>query len=114
MSIVIIPIENAELLGKFYFSVTLGGVDFQLDFHYNDRSGFWYLNLYDAQRANLLRSGVKCVINYALLRTLVDVRRPVGELVVADVRGISGTGITDPGLEDLGTDARLVYVELCP
>jgi len=107
----IIPITDAGTLGKFYFSVTLGSVDYQLAFHYNDRDAYWYFNVYDAARENLLRAGVRCVINTPLLRLLVDIRRPVGELVLLDTRTTLNSIAADPDLEDLGRSVQLAYCE---
>jgi len=106
MATFVIPIENAEELGAFFFSVDLSGVTFQFSFQFNSREGFWYFDLLDVD-GNMLRSGVKCVVNFPLLWRWVEVERPDGNVLVLDTRENS----TDPGLADLGISGVLVYEE---
>ncbi|GAH17648.1 unnamed protein product, partial [marine sediment metagenome] len=75
MPVTIIPILDAGTVGAFSFTVDLEGVDFQFDFQYNDRESAWYFDLLDAD-ANMLRAGIKCVINFPLLRLYQGLERP--------------------------------------
>ena len=101
-----IPIENAGELGAFFFSVDLSGVTYQFNFQFNSREGFWYFDLLDVD-GNMLRSGVKCVVNFPLLLRWVEAERPEGYILVLDTREDSA----DPGLADLGVSGQLFYSE---
>ncbi len=106
MTINNIPISGAELDGAFYFVVSFDGVDYRLDFQYNDREGFWYFDLADPAGTQI-KSGIKVVVNWPFFRQLVGASRPAGELLAIDAR----TSPNEPGLDDLGVRALLTYVE---
>jgi len=105
MALEIIPIENAGEAGAFYFTVDLDGVTYALAFQYNSREGYWYFDIQDIE-GNLVRSSVKAVINWPVLRLDVSQLRPAGELLFVDTR----TERSDPGLDDLGETAVLGYL----
>jgi hypothetical protein len=107
MATTIIPIEDAENLGQFLFTVDLDGTNFQFDMRYNQREDFWYLNISDID-GNLLRSGIKVVSNWPLIRLLRSTPRPNGEIITIDTRYAP----LDPGLADLGVDVLFGYEEL--
>jgi len=104
MTVSNIPIKNAETLGTFTFTVDLEGTDWEFDFKYNDRDSHWYFDLYDIDR-NLIRAGVKAVINWPVIRLIRDTNRPLGEVMFVST---SGTG--DPVLANLGTDVVFCYI----
>jgi hypothetical protein len=106
MATTIIPMEDAADLGQFLFSVDLDGVNYQFDMRYNEREGFWYFNISDVD-GNIIRSGVKVVSNWPLIRLLMDSNRPAGELITIDTRYQP----LDPGLSDLGIDVLFGYEE---
>jgi len=100
----IITIEDAAE-GPFFFTVSLGGIDFILKFQFNSREKFWYMDVQDTA-GNQIRSGLKVVVNYPLLLRWKETGvRPVGELFVIDTRAEP----QDPGLEDLGVNGILAY-----
>lgn len=100
----IINIENAAD-GPFLFTVDLDGVDFVLNFEFNIRDGFWYMDVLNTAGEHI-RSGLKVVVNFPLLTRWRETGvRPEGELFVIDTRPTP----TDPGLEDLGVNGILLY-----
>jgi len=101
-----IEITDAAETGAFTFSVNLDGIDYQLSFRFNSREGFWYFDLLDVA-GEIIRSGIKCVINFPLIRLVRDATRPAGELMCFDGR----TNSKDPGLNDFGIDNVLIYVD---
>ena len=105
MALEIIPIQDAGDLGAFFFTVDLDGVTFQALFQFNSREGFWYFDLQDLE-GNVIRSSVKAIINWPVIRLDVSQLRPAGELVFVDTRSER----TDPGLADLGETALFSYL----
>lgn len=102
-----IQLTNAAALGAFTLTVDLDGVDFQLQFQFNSREGFWYFDLLDTTQT-ILRSGVKVVSNYPILRLYRDVEsRPAGELMSFDTRLTPA----DPGLDDLDVNSIFGYAD---
>jgi hypothetical protein len=83
----------------------LGGKTFLLAFRYNERDHAWYLDIADA--AGPIRSGIKLVPNFLVLRNLVDSRWNVGQLVLVDTR----PNPVPPLLAELGAAATLLYLE---
>lgn len=106
MSSYTIPLDNASELGAFVFTVDLDGVDFRLAFQFNSREGFWYFDLLDIE-GNDLRSGIKVVSNFPLLRLFRSLVRPAGELYSYDTRQTP----SDPGLEDLNVTSIFGYID---
>jgi hypothetical protein len=106
MSIYTINLDKAAELGAFNYIVDLDGTDFRLDFQFNSREGFWYFNLLDID-GNIIRSSLKVVSNFPLLRLFVDRTRPLGELISIDTRYYP----SDPGLEDLNVTSVFGYAD---
>lgn len=105
MSVLTIPITNAESRGAFYFTVDLEGASYEFRFQWNARASFWYFDL--LKDGEPVRSGVKCVINWPTLWRHAELDRPPGEILVID----SSERPLDPGLAELGNAALLTYVE---
>jgi hypothetical protein len=93
-------------LGLYRMEVDLDGATFQFAFRFNEREGFWYFDLADAD-GEPIKSGVKVVTGFPLARLVRDLRRPPGEFTAVD------TADTDreAGLEDLGDEVVLNYTE---
>lgn len=106
MALLIIPISDAATLGNFYQTVTLEGVDYQLDFVWNDRESFWYVSIKDDE-GNERRSGLKAVCNFPITRHWKESNRPPGQFIFLDTREIP----VDPGLDELGVEIPLTYDE---
>ncbi len=110
MATQIIPMVDAGELGNFYFTVDLDGIDYQLRFTYNQRDQHWYFDLSDVE-GNIIRAGIKIVINFPLLRLLASFVRPPGELIAIDTRQTLTQAARDPELTELGTDVLFAYEE---
>jgi len=109
MSVRIIPLENAKNEGNFTVAIDMDGEDFQLHFQLNDREDFWYFDLLDVD-GNQLRSGIKAVSNFPLLRLMVHnstPARPAGEIMCIDTLD----NPTDSGVEDFGISAEMAYIQ---
>jgi hypothetical protein len=84
----------------------LSGRDYQLTFDWNQRLGQWSLSIAD-QDGVPIRTGVRLVSGWPLLRGVIDSRSPPGVLAIDDMQN---TGL-DPGFSDLGTGFKLVYFD---
>lgn len=104
MSTFIYDTEDAGELGAFNFTVNLEGNDYRFDFRYNKREDFWYFDMSDVV-GNILRAGIKCVVNFPVIRTMSQQDRPPGEVIILDSR----TFPADPQLEDLGIFSFFSY-----
>lgn len=87
---------------------SLAGRDYQLTFDWDTRTGHWSLTLAD-QDGVPIAEGIVLVTAWRLLHTVIDPRRPPGELVVVDAQGRNDL---DPGFADLGAARfQLVYFD---
>lgn len=98
--------EDAQFLGEFFFTVALDGVNYKFQFQYNEREDFWYFNILDIED-NLIRTGLKVVSNWSLLRLMRGEIRPPGDLISVDTRDTP----LDPHLENLGIESLFSYLE---
>lgn len=93
----------------FYEIVTaIEGVDYILDFRYNQREDCWYVDIKTIDDEDLAK-GLKLVCNWPLLHQLhYETRLPTGELMVTT----DTNDDSPPGLEDMVEDGRcrLVYL----
>lgn len=105
MAVEIIPIKNAGKDGAFFFTVDLDGVTYQCDFQLNSREDRWYFDLQDLE-GNIIRSSVKAIENWPVIRLDVSEERPAGELMFLDTR----TDSEAPGQDDLGENAFFTYI----
>ncbi len=101
---VIIPTSTE--LANYRFTVELEGSVFGFDFAFNDRDRSWFFTL-SREDGTVLRSGIKVVTNFPLLRTITAEGRPLGEIMAIDTTGED----LRAGLEDLGDQVSLVYFE---
>jgi len=92
----IIPMPDAQDDRNFIVTVDLSGIDYRLNFHHNHREDFWYYDLLTAEEVPL-RTGLKVVSNYPMLRLFVDITKPDGELICVDTYAVT----RDPALDDL-------------
>jgi hypothetical protein len=106
MAIVIYPISDAPQIGNYLFSVSLDGTDYVIDLKYNAREDSWYFDVVGIE-GNQIRSGLKCSSNWVPLRTMSNIPRPLGEIILIDTR----LRPQDPTLEDIGNTVLLGYVE---
>ena len=87
------------------FDVELDGRIYNLEMKWNERDSTWFMTMSDSEESPIV-SGVRLVVDWDLLRTCVDARRPPGTLMAVD-----STGEGYPSLADLGSRVQLVYVE---
>ena len=85
----------------------LDGVDYILAFAWLVRDGHFLMHMYD-QDESPIALGIKLVPTWDLLRTVIDVRRPPGRIVLWD---IANTG-ADPAFDTLGVQFQLRYYDL--
>jgi len=105
MSMFLIPTST----DPFYSQITdFDGIDYLLEFRYNQRENAWYFSISLADET-LLFSGIKVEIGANLLERFSDVRLPQGTLFALE----SGNDTSTAGLLELGIDSRvtLVYVD---
>lgn len=105
MSILSIPTSD----DPFYTQVTdLDGVNYILDFRYNQREDAWYFDVSLVDETKLV-SGVKVVCGAQLLDRFADERLPPGQLIAVNNEPDDNT----PGMTELGIGRRvtLTYYE---
>lgn len=93
-------------IANYIQTTTLGGKTFILEFMYNDRDSSWYLSIKDIS-GTTIRSGIKLVPNFSLLRNLVSDSWNIGRVILFDSR----VNPKPPILSDLGTASSFLYVE---
>ncbi len=87
----------------FYTQVSdFDGVNYNLQFRYNQREECWYLSIAD-DIGNDIVNGVKIVCSIPLLRRFSDTRLPPGELIAA----VNGPDDSPPSLTELGAGLRV-------
>lgn len=99
-------IPTDTVLAHYSEEVDLDGATFTLLFLFNDREGFWYLDIFDLLGARI-RSGIKITTGTPLLRLVTLAIRPPGEILAIDATGED----KEAGLGDLGDSVTLTYTE---
>lgn len=98
-----VRIPTDQILALYEEQVELDGTTFRLVFQWNARDSAWYLDILTADDVRV-RSSVKIVADFPLLRLLTGSDRPPGEMIAV------GNGI-EAKIDTLGTDVPLVYIE---
>lgn len=99
-----IPLTSTD--ANFSHDVELDGTTYSLDFAFSDRSGLWYLSIFFLNNGARVpvALGLSLLSGYPLLAPVAHDNRPAGELQVqCDGR--------DPGRNDLGSFAHLLYYD---
>ena len=96
-----LPVENEP--GRYRFRVELSGVEFGIRLYFNRRDDHWFADIFDAAGIPI-RSGVKLVADFPLLKNWIQQGRPDGEILAIDA-----SSDLDPAREDLGVRTPLVY-----
>lgn len=88
--------------------VTLDGVVYTLEFHYNSRKDVWVMDIGDSAGVVLL-AGVPLIIDYPLTARFIGVIEglPPGQFVMVDETDQE----RNAGRDNLGNDIKLIYVE---
>jgi hypothetical protein len=106
MAVFIIPNEDAEDLGNYFFDADLDGTIYQLNFKLNSRDNFWYFDILDLD-GNEIRTGMKAVVNWPMLVYASNPLRPPGQIYFLDTREVP----EEPTLENFGTEVLLSYAD---
>lgn len=105
MTVTKLPTSITE---SFYvFEIDLDGKLFKLQFKFNNRDESWYFSILDTND-NHLRSGIKIVSDWSLLRLWQQIDlKPAGEIIA-----VAETGINRPALiDELGEKVILTYLD---
>jgi len=89
----------------FDLQVTLDDATYTLEFRWNVRLGAWFMSILDEQGTTQIMSGIRLVANWLLSPYTIG-NLPPGAFVAWDT---SGQGL-DPGLGDLGSRVKLIYI----
>lgn len=93
-------------LPAYFYTVTLDGQQYRLDYTYNTRMGKWFLKVSDVQ-GNALIEPVPVVATWPLFNRFQRGTLPPGTLFAFDTSGKN----EDPGRFDLGDRVRMLYIE---
>lgn len=104
MAVLSIPTETT--ISNYDFFITLDGVEFSLTFIFNERDESWIMNISDANE-NPLRSGLKVVNEFPLLRLWQEQASPGGDMIAVN----EGDSVQPPTLNQLGSDVILTYLD---
>lgn len=98
----IVTLPNRTDIARYLFLVTLSS-EFRFRFYFNRRDQHWYFDIQNPDGTQL-RSGIKVVADFPLLKTWAEQTRPIGELLAIDA-----ASDVDPGIDELGGRTLLVY-----
>lgn len=84
------------------FTIQLGDTKFRIEAKYNDRSGIWTLDIYDAQTQALIIASMPIVIGQDLLEPY---NFGIGSILCVDT---TGQGL-DAGPDDLGDRVKVYW-----
>lgn len=104
MAFVEIPVRSD--LKAYEFQIELDGVVYTLGFRYNERMDRWLMDIADSVGAEIL-NGILLLTNVPLTDDYVIDGMPPGRFFCEDRTGQNN----DAGIEDLGNDIRLLYLE---
>lgn len=99
-------IPNSVDVPYYEFEIDLDGVEFKLQFQYNDRDDAWYLSVLDTDDT-MLRAGIKVVNSWSLLRLWASESAPAGDIVSVSQGDLSAP----PTLNQLGAEVLLQYLD---
>ena len=88
------------------YEIQLEQVIYNIVICFNERTGFWYMDIADQNNVALL-SGIKLVTGELLINQYADSSLPPGQFFIFDTSNTN----SDPGRETLGTIHRLLYRE---
>lgn len=106
MAILVIPMLEIQTKGNANRTTSLDGVNYILQIRQNPREDFAYVSILDTEN-NPIRSGLKVVSNWPLMRLMRNTPRPAGQIITIDTRTIPD----DPDFSEFGIDVLLGYAE---
>ena len=98
--------KNIQAKGAANRTVSYDGTNYILQIRENEREGVAYISILDTEN-NPIRSGIKVVSNWPLIRLMRNTPRPPGEIITIDTRSVP----EDPTWEEFGIDVLLGYAE---
>jgi len=105
MSVQELPVRSD--FKAYSFQVNLDGQVYEIKIRFNTRVGRWYINIKDTS-GNEILSGIKLLTNIPLIGQYQSLANlPPGEFMCIDETGYN----KDAGINDLGNDVKLVYIE---
>ena len=78
-----IPFQD---IASYTQQVTLDNVPYILEFSWNDRGNYWYIDISKTDQTSII-TGIKLVLNYDILRQHVMPDLPTGQLYIIDTTG---------------------------
>ena len=109
MALLEIPIVRQENSGWFYLFVPLDGIEYQLEFKYNLRGGFWTASISLTDNTEIV-TNTRVNLNMSLFGRYVDDRLPKGQFLVTSTTGKN----EDITLDNFGQTIILIYDDLQP
>jgi hypothetical protein len=106
MTVYRIPTSRGAVNAHYEQRSALDGRDYLLTFQWNQREGYWYLDLADEEKQPIAM-GLKLVARLPLLIRVQHARRPPGEIICVDL-SVDGS---DPALESWGVTHELYYYD---
>jgi len=100
----ILPLSQSE--SNYEILITLEDVDYILRFLWSERDHHWYMTISDSSGSAII-TGVKVVCDAPLASHVTDERIWPGQLWCVDMTRYG----VDPGLRDLGTRTKLIYID---
>lgn len=93
-------------LPSYFYTITLDGTSYRLDFTFNVRMSKWFVQISDPQ-GNALIAPVPVVATWPLFNRFKKSTLPPGTLFCFDTSGAN----LDPDRFDLGDRCRILYLE---
>lgn len=105
------PLEPAEQLPVYDYTVDLEDVIYRVRLVYRERQDSWYLDLFDAADEPLL-TGKRLSANTALLAPYQIAGLPPGELMLVDVEAADDQAAIEATFDSLGYRHQLFYYDV--
>lgn len=105
MATIVIPARSTP--NAYKFKIDLEGVNYVLDFGWNQRSARWYMSIFQKDGETLLVGDIPILINVPLHDQYVDERLPPGRFIALDETGKN----RQPIVSNFGTEIKLFYEE---
>jgi len=102
----VLEIQTRNDLGAWNQQTDLEQTTFGFQFRWNDRDQAYYFNILN-ESGDVIRAGVRVIVNFELLRQLVDEGRPLGKFLAWDPR----SDPQPPVFGEIGDAVILTYTE---
>lgn len=105
----LIPIQRTiDDASHFTQQATLDGVNYTIDFVWNERDNFWYTTILTEDGQSVCTPQQRLLCSYLGAKYLSN-RVPAGFLLAVDGNAPFGQGVP-PGYDDLGSRVQIFYV----